>query len=102
MKKKPKAAPKNLLAPIPEGHEVKGVSTLFDDDGLIRGQWPASPAPVRECIGFAGFQLGISWFLNSALRETCLMVNESPARNPEPPRLPVHRAATEQRPDRPV
>ena len=51
MKKKPKAAPKNLLAPIPEGHEVKGVSTLFDDDGLIRGQW-VKTRRVAEVNGF--------------------------------------------------
>lgn len=51
MKKKPKAAPKNLLAPIPEGHEVKGVSTLFDDDGLIRGQW-VKTRRVAEVTGF--------------------------------------------------
>lgn len=40
-RKSPPAAPpkKALVSPIPDGHEVRGVSTLFDEDGQIRGQW---------------------------------------------------------------
>lgn len=53
MKKKtaPKAPSKALVNPIPEGHEVKGVSTLFDDDGLIRGQW-VKTRKISEVTGF--------------------------------------------------
>lgn len=47
----PKKPPTALVNPIPEGHEVKGVSTLFDDDGLIRGQW-VKTRKISEVTGF--------------------------------------------------
>lgn len=47
----PKKPPTTLVNPIPEGHEVKGVSTLFDDDGLIRGQW-VKTRKIAEVTGF--------------------------------------------------
>ena len=50
-KKAPKPPSQRLIDPIPEGHEVKGVSTLFDDDGLIRGQW-VKTRRVAEVTGF--------------------------------------------------
>lgn len=37
--RQPAPPKKALISPIPDGHEVRGVSTLFDENGVIRGQW---------------------------------------------------------------
>lgn len=49
--KKTAKTPTTLINPIPEGHEVKGVSTLIDVDGAIRGQW-VKTRKIAEVSGF--------------------------------------------------
>jgi hypothetical protein len=55
-KKTARAAAKTkpaLISPIPDGHEVRGVSTLFDEDGQIRGQW----LKTRQSAAVSSFDL---------------------------------------------